>query len=175
MLAEHDGLVETEALLPRFDRAFPNPKSRILWYGEERFAKGLSERVRVLSESVPQMRVASFSHMGLMHRPDNPQYGEAGADRFCWNGQSQADSKACEAGADIWYSGERHQPDEAHNYARAHLQSLVRRAARRDPGRDGAVKARLSSTDPTSACNLFQWVSLRFSLRCRRLHDKPIY
>lgn len=118
MLAEHDGLVETEALLPRFDRAFPNPKSRILWYGEERFAKGLAERVRVLSESVPQMRVASFSHMGLMHRPDNPQYGEAGADRFCWNGQSQADSKACEAGADIWYSGERHQPDEAHNYAR---------------------------------------------------------
>lgn len=118
MLAEHDGLVETEALLPRFDRAFPNPKSRILWYGEARFATGLSERVRVLPESVPQMRVASFSHMGLMHRPDNPWYGEAGSERLCWNGQSKADSKACEDGARIWYSGERHQPDDAHNYAR---------------------------------------------------------
>lgn len=118
MLAEHDGLVETEDLLSRFDRAFSNPRVRILWYGEEKFVKGLSDRVRVFPESVPEKRIASFAHMSMTYRPDNPQYGEKGLERLCWNGQSKAASKACEAGAEVWFSGERHQPDTKHNYAR---------------------------------------------------------
>ena len=78
MLAEHDGLVETEDLLARFDRAFPNPRTRIFWYGEERFARGLSAHVRILPEAVPEKRIASFSHMSMTYRPDNPMYGESG-------------------------------------------------------------------------------------------------
>lgn len=118
MLAEHDGLVETEDLLARFDRAFPNPRTRIFWYGEERFARGLSAHVRILPEAVPEKRIASFSHMSMTYRPDNPMYGESGAERLCWNGQSKAASKACEEGAEIWYSGERHQPGDGRNCAK---------------------------------------------------------
>ncbi len=118
MLAEHDGLVETEDLLARFDRAFPNPRTRIFWYGEERFARGLSAHVRILPEVVPEKRIASFSHMSMTYRPDNPMYGESGAERLCWNGQSKAESKACEEGAEIWYSGERHQPGDGRNCAK---------------------------------------------------------
>ena len=118
MLAEHDGLVETEDLLARFDRAFPNPRTRIFWYGEERFARGLSAHVRILPEAVPEKRIASFSHMSMTYRPDNPMYGESGAERLCWNGQSKAESKACEEGAEIWYSGERHQPGDGRNCAK---------------------------------------------------------
>ena len=117
MLAAHDGLVETEDLLPRFDRAFANPRSRFVWYGDAAAAKGLSARVRVMPETVDEMGVSSFSHMSLTYRPDNPAYGLKGTVRVCWNGQEKADSKACEAGAPVRYSGERHQPDER-NHAR---------------------------------------------------------
>ena len=109
---------ETEDLLARFDRAFPNPRTRIFWYGEERFARGLSAHVRILPEAVPEKRIASFSHMSMTYRPDNPMYGESGAERLCWNGQSKAESKACEEGAEIWYSGERHQPGDGRNCAK---------------------------------------------------------
>ena len=60
----------------------------------------------------------SFSHMSMTYRPDNPMYGESGAERLCWNGQSKAESKACEEGAEIWYSGERHQPGDGRNCAK---------------------------------------------------------
>lgn len=150
MLAEHDGLVETEDLLARFDRAFPNPRTRIFWYGEERFARGLSAHVCILPEAVPEKRIASFSHMSMTYRPDNPMYGESGAERLCWNGQSKAESKACEEGAEIWYSGERHQPGDGAQLREAHLQSLVRRAARGHSRRDGPMKA-----PHTSACKFF--------------------
>lgn len=56
--------------------------------------------------------------MSMTYRPDNPMYGESGAERLCWNGQSKAESKACEEGAEIWYSGERHQPGDGRNCAK---------------------------------------------------------
>ena len=118
MLAAHDGLVKTEALLTRFDRAFSNPATRILWYGNAKAANGLSERVTVLPETVPEMQVTSFSHMSLTYRPDNPFYGLGGAERLCWNGQKKAASLRCEKGEPVWYSGEKHQPDPGKNHAR---------------------------------------------------------
>lgn len=117
MLAAHDGLVETEDLLPRFDKALSNPKTRLVWYGDKKNAEGLSDRVKVFAETVPDAQVTSFSHMAMTYRPDNPAYGLKGAVRICWNGQSKDDSKACEKGAPVWFSGERHQPDDR-NHAR---------------------------------------------------------
>ena len=117
MLAEHDGLVETEDLLPRFDKALSHPRTRLVWYGDKKNAKGLSDRVKVFAENVPEAKVTSFSHMAMTYRPDNPAYGLKGSVRICWNGQSKADSEACERGEPVWFSGERHQPDER-NHAR---------------------------------------------------------
>ena len=118
MLARRDGLVASEKLLPRFDRAFSHPQTRILWYGDADAAKGLSGRVTVLPESVPEMRVTSFSHMSMTYRPDNPWYGLNGRVRICWNGQSKEASGRCEKGETVWYSGEKHQPDPQKNHAR---------------------------------------------------------
>ena len=118
MLARRDGLVAAERLLPRFDRAFSHPQTRLLWYGDPETAKGLSGRVAVLPESVPEMRVTSFSHMSMTYRPDNPWYGLKGRVRICWNGQSREASRRCEKGETVWYSGEKHQPDPGKNHAR---------------------------------------------------------
>lgn len=117
MMAAHDGLVETEDLLPRFDKAFSNPQTRLVWYGDKKNAEGLSDRVKVFAETVPEAQVTSFSHMAMTYRPDNPAYGLKRTVRVCWNGQSKDDSKACERGDPVWFSGERHQPDDR-NHAR---------------------------------------------------------
>ena len=107
--------------------------------------------MRILPEAVPEKRIASFSHMSMTYRPDNPMYGESGAERLCWNGQSKAESKACEEGAEIWYSGERHQPGDGRNCAKLTFNPWYDEQLAGHSRRDGPMKA-----PHTSACKFFE-------------------
>ncbi|MEI3354582.1 MAG: hypothetical protein V8R49_06350 [Duodenibacillus massiliensis] len=109
MMAEHDSIVDTEELLPLISRQMVNPQSRILWYGNEKTVQKLAAsdtRVIVLTDVVPEYRVTSFSHMGMLYRPENPKYGAAGSDRICRKEGEKASGRLClEAPEDAVFYG----------------------------------------------------------------------
>lgn len=109
MMAEHDSIVDTEELLALVSRQMVNPQSRILWYGNEKTVQKLAAsdtRVIVRTDVVPEYRIRSFSHMGMLYRPENPKYGAAGSDRICRKEGEKASGRFClEAPEDAVFYG----------------------------------------------------------------------
>lgn len=110
-LAAHDSVVLTSELLVDFDREFTHPSSRFFWYGPAPQAMAipgagsLSDRVVALPDALPQWRIASFSHMALTYRPDNPLYGFHGTLRICRTGQATALEEACRRHPEaVWFT-----------------------------------------------------------------------
>jgi esterase/lipase len=103
-VAEHDSVIDTAYLLDVFLHRFTNPDSRLVWYG--RSPAGLTDHARVFvrDDKVPQDRISQFSHMGLLFSPANPLYGARGNVRICLNGFDGEARRACEKGAQVWYS-----------------------------------------------------------------------
>ena len=55
---------------------------------------------------MPEYRVTSFSHMGMLYRPENPKYGAAGSDRICRKEGEKASGRLClEAPEDAVFYG----------------------------------------------------------------------
>lgn len=107
VLAEHDSVLDTPALLATFQRRFPHPASRLVWYGglPAGQAGGRADaRVLARADRLPQQRISQFSHMGVLFAPANPLYGAQGSLRLCWNGQAPEDQARCQAGEPVWYS-----------------------------------------------------------------------
>lgn len=103
-VAEHDSVLDSEYLLDVFQRRFTHPQSRMIWYGKTPDGLVDSARVIVREDSIPEQKISQFSHMGLIFSPDNALYGAQGNLRVCLNGMDAAATKACELGADVWYS-----------------------------------------------------------------------
>jgi len=102
VLAEHDSVLDVEYILEHFDTSFTHSASRLIWYG---FPKtGYSSRVLFQSAALPEWRISTFSHMGVLFSPTNEVYGPKGTHRMCWNGQQEADYRHCLAGEEVWYS-----------------------------------------------------------------------
>jgi hypothetical protein len=102
ILAEHDSVLDVSFILNLFDEAFTHPESRLLWYGSP--LEGHSKRVLVRPDVLPEWRISTFSHMGVLFSPKNAAYGWNGTHRICWNGQSNANYQRCLAGENVWYS-----------------------------------------------------------------------
>ncbi|WP_078742471.1 alpha/beta hydrolase [Pseudomonas fluorescens] len=101
--AAHDSVVDVAFVRDTFNRRFPNPASRMIWYGD--LAKELqSPRMLVRSDRLPAEKISQFSHMGVLFSPDNPQYGRQGSERLCNNGQSETAYQKCQSGDPVWYS-----------------------------------------------------------------------
>ncbi|MDY2900277.1 MAG: alpha/beta hydrolase, partial [Candidatus Aphodousia sp.] len=75
------------------------------------------KRLTVLTDFLPQYRIRSFSHLGIMFSPDNPWYGSQGKQRYCLRGQSEAMRNYCHTGKSVWYGSWREDRD-GHPYAR---------------------------------------------------------
>ena len=104
VVAQHDSVLNTDYLLDVFQRRFTHPASRLIWYGTAPARLKDTERVLIRDDRFPEQRISQFSHMGLPFSPANPLYGAKGDVRVCFNGQSESAMRACEAGADVWYS-----------------------------------------------------------------------
>ncbi len=61
-------------------------------------------RIVSLSSALPEQRVSTFSHMGILFSPDNMFYGENGSQRICDNGQAEQAEKECPTSDNLWYS-----------------------------------------------------------------------
>lgn len=105
-VAQHDSVLNTGYLLETFERRFTHPGSRLIWYGSlpQRSAQTRSSRVIARPDRLPEWRISQFSHMALPFAPSNPLYGAHGASPLCFNGQGGDRTRACEAGAPVWYS-----------------------------------------------------------------------
>lgn len=103
-VAQHDSVIDTAYLLDVFQRRFTNPNSRLVWYGTS--PPGLTDLARVLvrEDKLPDERISQFSHMGLLFSPSNPLYGARGSVRVCLNSLDKEATRACEQGAQVWYS-----------------------------------------------------------------------
>ena len=104
VVAQHDSVLNTDYLLNVFQHRFTNPESRLIWYGTAPARLKDTERVLIRDDRFPEQRISQFSHMGLPFSPANPLYGAKGDVRVCFNGQLESAMRACEAGADVWYS-----------------------------------------------------------------------
>ena len=63
-------------------------------------------RVIVRTDVVPEYRVTSFSHMGMLYRPENPKYSAEGSDRICRKEGEKASGRLClEAPEDAVFYG----------------------------------------------------------------------
>lgn len=103
-VSQHDSVLDTDYLHEVFKSRFTHPDSRLIWYGDA--PEGLTDksRVYVRSDYLPELRVSQFSHMGLVFSPDNPLYGRDGRLRVCLNSMDGEERKACEQGAELWFS-----------------------------------------------------------------------
>lgn len=105
VLAEHDSVLDTPALLDLFHRRFPHPQSRLVWYGQLPDSPAAQDpRLHVRADHLPQYRISRFSHMGILFAQDNPLYGSNGSLRICWNGQTTDAFQQCQQGAPLWFS-----------------------------------------------------------------------
>lgn len=103
-VAAHDSVLDTNYVLETFQQRFSNPHSRLAWYGTLPESAWDTQRVKARTDYLPELRISQFSHMGLLFSPDNALYGEQGSLRFCWNGQTEDATRACEQGSEVWYS-----------------------------------------------------------------------
>ncbi|OPB01067.1 alpha/beta hydrolase [Pseudomonas fluorescens] len=101
--AAHDSVVDVAYVRDTFNQRFPNPASRMIWYGNLS-SELQSPRMLVRSDQLPAEHISQFSHMGVLFSPDNPQYGRQGNQRLCWNGQSDIAYQQCQTGGPVWYS-----------------------------------------------------------------------
>ena len=104
ILAQHDSVVDVRYVHRAFERRFTHPASRLIWYGNTPPRSASSSRVLVRTDVLPQERISQFSHMGILFSPQNPLYGRDGSERICFNGQTEGDVAACQAGEPVWYS-----------------------------------------------------------------------
>jgi hypothetical protein len=102
IVSEHDSVIDVPYTLNLFDKSFIHPDSRLIYYGKP--VPGYSQRITFLADKLPQWRISSFSHMGVLFAPDNELYGFDGSQRMCENGQEEDKYNLCLAGEEIWYS-----------------------------------------------------------------------
>ncbi|WP_250462060.1 alpha/beta fold hydrolase [Microbulbifer litoralis] len=105
VVAEHDSVLNTDYLLDIFQDRFTHPKSRLIWYGDKPEQLTENKRVLIREDHLPEHRISQFSHMGVLFSPENPLYGREGSLRICLNGMDGDERKACQDGADVWFSG----------------------------------------------------------------------
>lgn len=103
VLAQHDSVLDTAAILAQFDHAFPHPDSRLIWYGTPP-AQSVSDRVLVRPDRLPEWRISQFSHMSVLFSPDNALYGRMGTLPLCSNGPTSAQQRDCQNRAHVWYA-----------------------------------------------------------------------
>lgn len=118
-MAEHDSIVNTQELLPLMQKQFTSSASRFVWYGDT-LPEGTiasDRRLTVLTDHLPKYRIRSFSHLGLVYSPDNPNYGIQAGERFCLRGQDERLLKMCHEGKHVWY-GSWNENRDGHPYAR---------------------------------------------------------
>lgn len=104
VVAQHDSVVDVDYVLKTFVQRFTHPASRMIWYGALPGQQTVPPRVLVRTDHLPAERISQFSHMSVLFSPLNPRYGSQGSQRFCWNGQKDADQLKCLAGEPVWYS-----------------------------------------------------------------------
>ncbi len=104
VLSEHDSVLDTKYLKKLFDTRFINHQSRLIWYGHT--ASRIEGRTRYIISNIPELRISSMSHMGILFAPHNPYYGINGLERICRNAPDalEADLLACKNGEPVWYS-----------------------------------------------------------------------
>lgn len=118
-MAEHDSIVNTQELLPLMQKQFTSSASRFVWYGDM-LPEGTiasDRRLTVLTDYLPKYRIRSFSHLGLVYSPENPNYGIKAKDYFCLRGQDERLLKMCHEGKHVWY-GSWNENRDGHPYAR---------------------------------------------------------
>ena len=101
MISEGDSVIDTQFPTSVFQKQFINKNNQLIWQGE----RDLSiEKTTRFSMYRPDLQIVNGSHMGLLFSPNNAEYGQQAAIRICNNGQSKEQEKACEQGADVWFS-----------------------------------------------------------------------
>ena len=103
-ISEHDSVLDTDYLLTTFQQRFTHPQSRLIWYGTKPEHLKDEGRVFIRSDNLPEEHISQFSHMGLLFSPHNKLYGRQGTERICLNSMNAEERKACENGAELWFS-----------------------------------------------------------------------
>lgn len=104
VVAEHDSVIDTAALVQTFHQQFTHPDSRLIWYGNPPAQSQTDPRILVRPDRLPDWRISQFSHMGILFSPENPLYGQRGTLRLCWNGQAIAPPADCAHDDTLWFS-----------------------------------------------------------------------
>ncbi|MDR2443787.1 MAG: alpha/beta fold hydrolase [Deltaproteobacteria bacterium] len=104
ILVRQDSIVDVRHIAHNFDKWFPNPNSRLIWYGDTDYVPKNAKRFLFKPDVFPEYRIDSFSHMSVLFSPLNPEYGLGGSQRICFNGQGFVLFNRCLKGDDVWFS-----------------------------------------------------------------------
>ncbi len=104
VLAAGDSVVDVAYAARTFHARFTHPASRLIWYGKQQPPADGDPRVLSRTDTLPEWRISQFSHMGVLFAPDNPLYGPQGSLKLCRNSRDGDAIRACEQGAQVWYS-----------------------------------------------------------------------
>lgn len=118
-MTEHDSIVDTQKLLPIFQKQFRSRDTRLVWYGDKlpEDVQPIDARLTTRSDYLPEQHIRSFSHLGIVFSPQNPWYGPNGKIKYCLRSQNEALRLQCENNEEVWY-GSWYENRDGHPYAR---------------------------------------------------------
>lgn len=102
VLSEFDSIVDTKRVLQSVDECFLNPRSRTIWYGENK-PETIVQRIIFQSSYLPDEHIRSFSHLSVNYSPQNPYYGRNARLWRC-SAERASSRHHCEVPeSEIWY------------------------------------------------------------------------
>ncbi len=101
-VSQHDSVVDVTTVMELFTERFRHPNSRMLWFGDP--PETADQRILAISSELPAERISNFSHMAVLHSPENSYYGIDGSFRLCDNGRTDDYYQQCVTAKETWFS-----------------------------------------------------------------------
>ncbi|WP_299772527.1 alpha/beta fold hydrolase [uncultured Pseudoteredinibacter sp.] len=106
-LSQNDSVIDVDYAKSVFLKRFENSNNHLFYQ-----SRGCNESdISCFDMNLPELRISSGSHMGLLFNKDNFYYGQGGEMTICNNGQAAEIEKACNQGESMWYGSWGYQLD----------------------------------------------------------------
>jgi len=98
-ISQDDSVINSKDIVSIFTNKFKNPKSQLLWFGEEESFS--DNRITYLPSYIPSENIGNFSHLSVLFKKDNFFYGKNSQFKMYRNGQDKIYNSQEDQ---LWYS-----------------------------------------------------------------------
>lgn len=98
-ISQDDSVIKANEIVSIFSKNFTNPKSKLLWFGENNEVK--DNRIISFPSYLPEEKIGNFSHLSVLFNENNFFYGKNSHYKMFRNGQEKEYNPTQD---ELWYS-----------------------------------------------------------------------